>query len=56
MIAGGRNGAVEAMCLNEKGPLRHRMTTERNGCQFGRDAPFGAIDAPGNGGAYNKPV
>lgn len=28
---------IEALCLNEESPLRMKMTTELNGCQFGKE-------------------
>lgn len=49
-------GPIEALCLNEESPLRIKMTTELNGCQFGKENLYGAIDAPGNENAYNNQI
>ena len=39
-------GAIEALCLCGESPLRTKMTNGLNGCQFGKENLYGAIDDP----------
>ena len=41
-------GPIEALCICEDSPHKMKMTTELNGCQFGKENLYGAIDDPEN--------
>ena len=56
MVAQSNGYGVDAMCLNEKSPNKHKMIAGSVSCDVWEDGYFGAIDAPGNENAYNKAV
>ncbi len=39
-------GPVEAYCLVQGGPLSGKYTAGYQGCELGKDRPYGAIDDP----------
>lgn len=45
-------GFIMALCLSSKSPNRMKRTSGGMGCDEWKDAPYGAIDAPGNEGIY----
>lgn len=47
-------GPIEALCLNEKSPYQGKMIVGHTTCSFGLSGYLGAVDAPGNDGAYDQ--
>lgn len=45
---------LKAVCLNPKSQCHGKFVSEHHSCPHWQNAPFGAIDAPGNEGAYEN--
>ncbi len=46
MVAEARGPDILALCLNPESPRHAKWTGSGQGCEKGRDAPYGAIDDP----------
>ena len=53
MLARSVGESIQAMCICDDSPKFMKYTLCRHGCKVGLSGFWGAVDAPGNEGAYD---